>query len=97
MEFTPITIGVLIAVWVVGYLLGLAEAAIKNDNKEKKKEEEALPVEDGEEGALSAPAPNVLEPEALAVFERLSGALKLRIDGRLLNINLIFLLNNRSV
>ncbi len=82
MEFNWTTIGVLIAVWVVGYLLGLLEAAIKNSNKEEEvKEGTASPTGDGDEADRLEP--RVLEPEALAIFERLSGALKLRIDGEI--------------
>ena len=86
MEITPITIGILVAVWVVGYLLGLAEAAIKNDNKEKKKSEDIAPIEgnsDDEVTELSPSSKNTLEPEVLAIFERISGALKLRLDGEM--------------
>ena len=86
MEFTPTTIGILVAIWVVGYLLGLGEAAIKNDNKEKKKGEFSVPIEEGSDGEvteLASLSQNALESEALAIFERISGALKLRLDGEM--------------
>lgn len=82
MEFNWTTMGILVAVWIVGYLLGLLEASIKNSSKDEKLEKEATPLpRDGDEAA--SPEPRVLEPEALALFERLSGALKLRIDGEI--------------
>ena len=82
MEFNWTTMGILVAVWIVGYLLGLLEASIKNSSKDEKLEKETtLLPRDGDEAA--SPEPRVLEPEALALFERLSGALKLRIDGEI--------------
>jgi len=84
MEFNWITIGILVAVWLVGYLLGLLEAAIKNSGDKPK--EETSPASSPElEGDENIPeAPEVIEPEVLAIFERLSGALKLRLDGQLI-------------
>ncbi len=82
MEFNWTTVGVLVAVGLVGYFLGLLEAAFKNsDKKEELKEDVASVADDGSEA--DAPEVRVLEPEVLAVFERISGALKLRIDGEI--------------
>ena len=80
MEFNLTTLGILVAVWVVGYLLGLLESAIKNSNKEEKGDDVVL-MEDGEETEASMLAPDTLDSKALVIYERLSGALKLRLDG----------------
>lgn len=81
MEFNLTTLGILVAVWVVGYLLGLLEAFIKNSKKEAK-EDKIAPAESQADGEMSH-ALEVLEPEVLAIFERMSGALKLRLDGEI--------------
>ncbi len=84
MEMNWTTIGILIAVWVVGYLLGLLESAIKNDSK---KERDDVNLREGEELAEgetpSAFEAEDLEPEVLTIFKRVSGALKLRLDGKM--------------
>ncbi len=84
MEMNWTTIGILIAVWVVGYLLGLLESAIKNDSK---KERDDVNLREGEELAEgetpSAFEREDLEPEVLTIFKRVSGALKLRLDGEM--------------
>ncbi|MBT3713802.1 MAG: hypothetical protein HOG15_10670 [Anaerolineae bacterium] len=82
MEFNWTTVGVLIAVWVVGYLLGLLEAAMKTSNKKERLDEDLTSLADDGSEAVASQV-RVLEPEVLAVFERLSGALKLRIDGEI--------------
>ncbi len=84
MELNPTTLGILVAVWIVGYLLGLLESAIKNDRKAKKDNQEEIPPP--ENAAKAEPpesplTPDILEPEVLTVYQRISGALKLRIDG----------------
>ncbi len=79
MEFNLTTLGILVAVWLVGYLLGLLEAAIKNRNKKVV----ASDIIDMPEEAL--PVPELTEPEILAIFQRISGALKLRLDGEIVN------------
>ena len=79
MELNWTTIGILVAVWLVGYLLGLLESAIKNEKKEVKISIEGEEAEKGK--ASTTPEIDELEPEALTIFERVSGALKLRIDG----------------
>jgi len=84
MEFNLTTLGILVAVWLVGYLLGLLEAAIKNRNKKSKKDVNIARV-DGQDEDNILSAPKVLEPEVLAMFERVSGALKLRLDGEIVN------------
>ena len=88
MELNPTTIGVLIAVWIVGYLLGLLEAAIKNDRQAKKETEkeadQAAPSDIAEKEKTDDEAvlpPEILEPEVLTIYQRISGALKLRLDG----------------
>ncbi len=83
MEFNLTTLGILVAVWVVGYLLGLLEAAIKNGDKQEKKDDDVVLNEDGEEVEIDALASD-LEPEILAIYERISGALKLRLDGEII-------------
>ena len=42
MENNWVSIGILIAVGLVGYLLGLLEAALKNSNKKAEQEEDAI-------------------------------------------------------
>ena len=81
MDFNIKTFGLWALIWLVGYGLGLLEAKIKNDNKERREKavsdtimNEALPHP-------SPPAPP--ENELLSVFERVSGVLKLRIDGEM--------------
>ena len=82
MENNWVSIGILIAVGLVGYLLGLLEAALKNSNKKAEQEEDAISASvEGDE--VDVPETKILEPEVLAVFERISGALKLRIDGEI--------------
>ncbi len=75
MEFDLKTFGLWIAIWVVGYALGLMEEKIRNSNKEKKRtivdEKIPAPSSDAEEGAV------------LALYERISGTLRLRIDGEM--------------
>ena len=44
MEFDLKTIGLWVAIWLVGYVLGLLEAAIKNKGKEKREKVEPAPV-----------------------------------------------------
>ncbi len=80
MEFDLKTIGLWIAIWLVGYVLGLLEAAIKNRGKENKAKP-APTTEIGLDEKLPHPSPDVTETAALAVYERISGALKLKIDG----------------
>ncbi len=87
MEFNWTTIGIFVAVWLVGYLLGLLESSIKNDKKEAK-EKNASEGEELEEGVAPATASSEakeFEPEVLAVFERMSGALKIRLDGEIID------------
>ena len=81
MEFNWASVGILVAVWLVGYLLGLLESAIKNDKKEE--ERNAIQGEELEEGIASSEAKE-FEPEVLTVFERMSGALKIRLDGEMI-------------
>ena len=85
MEFDLKTIGLWVAIWLVGYVLGLLEAAIKNKRKEKREKMEPAPV-------VSAVADTELpqhSPEAaLVVYERVSGVLKLSIDGELIESEL---------
>ena len=68
MEFNWTTIGIFVAVWLVGYLLGLLEAAIKNDKKETE-EKNAIEGEELEEGVASTTISSKakeFEPEVLA-------------------------------
>jgi hypothetical protein len=81
MESNWTSIGILVAVGLVGYLLGLLEAALKKNNENEAKDDTTS--ENVAEGGADISESKVLEPEALAVFERLSGALKLRIDGEI--------------
>ncbi|MBT3321824.1 MAG: hypothetical protein HN392_06025 [Anaerolineae bacterium] len=87
MELSWPMIGVLVAVGVVGYFLGLLEVALKNNKKED--EEESLFAEEKEgseakkEEIPSAFEIDELEPEVLTIFKRVSGALKLRVKGEM--------------
>ena len=83
MEMTPTTLGILAVVLIVGYLFGLLASALENSEKEEEKSDDIALAEDGEEGELAPPKAEVLEPEILAIFERMSGALKLRLDGKI--------------
>ena len=85
MEFDLKTIGLWVAIWLVGYFLGLLEASIKNKRKEKHKkiESPAPAINTVVDEKLLHPSLGVLDPEILAVYERVSGALKLRIDGEM--------------
>ena len=82
MEFNGTTIGILVAVWLVGYLLGLLEAAIKNSGNEPKEEISSAPEAEEKEGIPDTP--QVLETEVLTIFQRISGAFKLRLDGKMI-------------
>ncbi len=87
MEFNLTTLGILVAVWMVGYLLGLLEAAIKNERQAAKKaeKEETAPSDTAEKAADdSVLPPEILEPEVLTVYQRISGALKLRLEGEVI-------------
>ena len=78
MDFNLKTLGLWIAIWVVGYVLGLMEEKIRNSNKEKK-----LHISPAVEGKIPAASPDAEEGAVLAIYERISGALKLRIDGEM--------------
>ena len=85
MEFNWTTIGILVVVWLVGYLLGLLESAIKSDMRKGKEEKAKIPKE-AELEVTDVPREveeKIIEPEILTVFERISGALKLRLDGEM--------------
>jgi len=85
MEFNWTTIGILVVVWLVGYLLGLLEAAIKSDMQKGKEEEVETSDGKGSEEVEDAhePETKIIEPEILTVFERISGAFKLQLDGEM--------------
>ncbi len=83
MEFNWTTIGILVVVWLVGYLLGLLESAIKSDMKKGKEEEPEASDDEGVEEEAHEAKERVVEPEILTIFERISGALKLRLDGEI--------------
>ncbi len=78
MEFDLKTFGLWIAIWVVGYVLGLMEEKIRNSNKEKKRTIEPILDE-----KIPDPSPDAEEGAVLALYERVSGTLKLRIDGEM--------------
>ncbi len=85
MELNWTTIGILVVVWVIGYFLGLAETAIKNDLKKGKEDDVVFPSDESlEEGEVPPPPKNLLEPEKLAVFQRISGAFKIRLSGEMI-------------
>ncbi len=77
MEFNLTTLGILTAVWVFGYLLGLLEASLK------KKPGRDVEPEDAED-AEGIPSPDGNKPEILSVFQRISGAHILRLDGEMI-------------
>jgi len=84
MEFNWTTIGILVAVWLVGYLLGLLEAAIKNSGKKSSEKSSDAPELEKQDDMPDADIPEVLETEVLAIFQRISGAFKLRLDGKII-------------
>lgn len=71
-----------IAIWGVGYVLGLAERAVKNKVKVKKSEEEIKFLKAQVDSFQ--PVQEISEPTSLSVFERENGALELRLDGEML-------------
>ncbi len=71
------TIGIYVGIWLLGYILGLAEEKIRN---RKRKEELAIEPE----LPLPAPVPDPVEEAALAVFEKADGGIKLKLDGNTL-------------
>ena len=84
MEFNWTTIGILVVVWLVGYLLGLAETAIKNEMKKDKEEDVVEPDDIFVEDEILPQEENSLEPEILTIFKRVSGALKIRLEGEMI-------------
>ena len=84
MGFDIKTLGLWFVIWLVGYGLGLLEAKIKNNSKDRREEAKLSPIIDTEvnkEFPQSSPPSSPYETEILTVFERISGALKVRIDG----------------
>ena len=73
------TIGIYVGIWLLGYILGLAEEKIRNKNKKRKEELAKEP-----ELPLPAPVPDPVEGAALAVFEKADGGMKLKLDGNTL-------------
>ena len=86
MEINWSTIGIFIVVWAIGYLLGLLEASMKNEKKEKNKDEITLDDDEVSEGGetIRTSDEDLMEPEVLTIFERISGALKIRLDGEII-------------
>jgi len=86
MEFNGVTIGVLVAVWLVGYLLGLLEAALKKGDPKDDAKTAVLAREkkDGENEPRVKEAASPLETEVVAIYERISGAFKVRLDGKMI-------------
>ena len=74
-----------VVIWLVGYALGLWEAAIKNKSKAKKSEKEIKLLK--EQVDNFEPVQEISEPTSLSVFERASGGLKMRIDGEMFETN----------
>lgn len=86
MEFNWATIGVLVAVWLIGYLLGLLEASFKESAKQDPLDNEtpARKKENGENDSRVKEAAPPLETEVVAIYERISGAFKVRLDGKMI-------------
>lgn len=85
MEMNWTTIGVLVAVWLVGYLLGLLEAALKENSGKDAPQKTSLDAsvkETENEKTHNKAAP--MEPEVVAIYERLSGAYRVRVDGKMI-------------
>ena len=71
-----------IVIWLVGYVLGLGETAVKNKLKAKKSAEEIKLLKAQVDSFQ--PVQEISEPTSLSVFEREKGALALRLDGEML-------------
>lgn len=85
MEINWTTIGILVAVWLVGYLLGLLESAIKESFGKDAPKKASLDSRGKEtEGEKISDEAAPLDQEVLAIFQRISGAYRVRVDGKMI-------------
>ena len=79
MEWNLKTTGIIIAVFFIGYIIGLVEAAIKQKNKEKKNAR----IEEKE--IVELPVTEATQPNLLSINRNASNDLVLELDGQIIS------------